>query len=69
MGRNFGLGKRHPGLSLFTSDEKEVPVFFAATPDASMDASILRGAFEMMDENKITQSSIDADGKEYFPLS
>ena len=65
---NFGLGKRYPGLSLYGRDGKEVPVLFAATPNASMDGNVLKQTFEMMDDNGISQRGTDSNGKKYVPF-
>ena len=64
---NFGLGNRHPGLSLIDRDGKAIPVMFAATKNASMDESVLMQAFKMMDDLGITERGIDEDGNPYFP--
>ena len=66
---NFGIGKRHPGLSLFGCDGKEIRGFFAATKNASMNNSILMQAFKMMVDNGVTERGVDADGKEYYPTA
>ena len=42
---NFGLRRRHPGLSLFDKDGNEIPVHFAATLKSSMNSAILTETF------------------------
>ena len=66
--QNFGMGKRYPGLVLYDKNGKEIPVMFAATPNASMTGSILRDMYAKMDELGITQRGEDAHGK-YYPMS
>ena len=46
---NFGPGRRFPGLSLFRKDGTEIPVLFAASPNASMTSAILTATFRAMD--------------------
>ena len=58
--QNFGMGKRHPGLVLYDKNGNEIPVMFAATPNASMTGSILRDMYAKMDELGITQQGEDA---------
>ena len=69
MFENFGLGKRHPGLSLFDHNGKEIPVLFTATPNALMDGNVLYRSFTMMDNYGMTQRCTDADGKKYYPFA
>ena len=64
---NFGVGKRHPGLSLYDQEGNEIPVLFAATPNASMDGNVLLQAFKMMDDLGITKRGVDEHGKAYYP--
>ena len=66
---NFGLGKRHPGLSLFDRNGKEIPVLFTATPNALMDGNVLCRSFTMKDDYGMTQRGTDADGKKYYPFA
>ena len=63
-----GRGKRYPGMSVFTVDGKEVPIYFAASPSASMDEVILAGIFAKIDALGITERGIDEEGNEYYPL-
>ena len=67
--RNHGPGKRYPGLVLHNDDGKEIPVLFAATPNASITSSILMETFRQMDEKGITQRGVNNDGTPYFPLA
>ena len=62
---NFGPGKRHPGMSLYNSHDREVPVLFVVTPNASMNGSMLLQAFKEMDRLDVTERGIDENGKEY----
>ena len=62
-------GKQHPGLQLSTPDGKEIPILFAASPNASMTSDILTSAFKQMDEKNITQRGVDDDGNEYYPAA
>ena len=66
---NIGHGKRHPGLSLLSADEKEIPMLFVANPKASMTSTILKETFKTMDELGITQRGVDEDGKTYRPAA
>ena len=63
----MGPGKRYPGLSLFNNDGNEIPVFFAATKNASMTSTILRDTFREMDGKGITQRGVDEKGKQFYP--
>lgn len=65
---NFGQGKRHPGLPLYRDDGSKVPVFFAASPNASMTGAILVKLFTAMDELGISKRGIDENGKPYCPV-
>ena len=58
---NVGIGERYPGLLLFGSDGKEIPVFFSATTNASINASVFIDAFKMMDNNRITMVTMLMD--------
>ena len=62
---NLGIGKRHPGISLFYP---EVPVLFTATPNASMDDGVLMDLFIHMDDLSISERGISQEGKEYYPF-
>jgi hypothetical protein len=67
---NFEPGKRHPGLSLLSPvDREEIPVLFAATPNASMTSTILMETFQEMDEAGITQRGVDENGNMYCPAT
>ena len=66
---NFGPGKHHPGMSLYNSDGKEVPVLFATTPNTSMNGSVLLQSFKEMDRLDVTERGTDEDGKEYYPFA
>jgi len=62
---NFGPGKRFPGLSLFDSNGKEIPVLFAATPSASMVGTILRDTFAALNRLGIARRGTDERGTFY----
>jgi hypothetical protein len=66
---NLGPGKRHPGLTLVSSDGKDIPVLFAANTKASMTSGILKEAFKKMDELGITQRGVDQNGITYRPAA
>ena len=60
---NFGPGKRFPGLDILDDEGNEVPVVFAATPNASMTSAVLMQIFKKMDEKGISTRVYDSDGK------
>mmetsp|Transcript_33611 Transcript_33611/g.68233 ORF Transcript_33611/g.68233 Transcript_33611/m.68233 type:complete len:887 (-) Transcript_33611:1079-3739(-) len=65
---SVGPGKRYPGMSVYTVDGKEVPIFFAAGTSASMTSTILRNMFAKMDELGITKRGVDENGNIFYPL-
>jgi hypothetical protein len=66
---NIGPGKRHPGLTLVSSDGRDIPVLFAANMKAPMTSGILKEAFKKMDELGITQQGVDENGTTYLPVA
>ena len=52
---------------MFADDEKEVPVFFHASSNASMTSPILRDTLQKMDEYGVTQQGTNADGSPFIP--
>eukprot|EP00985_Skeletonema_marinoi_P035040 scaffold45443_cov277-Skeletonema_marinoi.AAC.1 len=67
-GEVVGPGKRYPGMSVYTVDGKEVPIFSAAGTSASMTSTILRNMFAKMDELGITKRGVDENGNIFYPL-
>ena len=64
---NFGPGKRHPGLSLYNADGSKVPVYFDATPNASMTSEVLKNIFQKMDDLGIDERGFDEDDNPFCP--
>lgn len=60
---NFGPGKRYPSLPIHDHEGNDVPVVFAATPNASMTSTVLMQVFKKMDEKGISKREYDSNGK------
>jgi hypothetical protein len=65
---NVSPRKCHSGLSLSSAvNGKNILVWFAAIPKASMTSTILKETLQIMDEVGITQRGVDGKGDAYLP--